>query len=267
MACVLAGCATPAQRKCDIANIPLLQAADSVQRIAAAERLGDCGNPAALDPLAGLLSASSEPVRAAGIAAIGRIGGDDAVVPLATALRQDKGTSVRLAAARGLAQYQDGRAERPLVRALIFDSWQEVRVEAARSLEQCCVAREYPIVYAGVDDWGDPGVLVEVAGPAGELATTTSNALLFTMFRDHSDVVRAAAARALAHSEADGVQPALVQALRSDPAARVRAAAASALGNMGDLDAQDALLAARNDPDSTVRDNVDLALANLNERF
>lgn len=268
LAAAVCGCATPAQKKCDNSNIPQLDAADNKTKILAAQELGACGNAAALDPLAGLLASSSVPVRAAAVSAIAAIGGDNALEPLSTALRQDRDPQVRLLAANGLAQYKNGRAERALIRALIFDSWQDVRSAAAVSLEHCCIATQYPVVYSGFDDWGDPAVLVEVAGSPGQFETTTAEALIFALFNDHSDVVRAVAAHALGFSVVQTAQPALVQALQTDSSARVRQEAASALGNMGDMDAQGPLLNAKaNDSSQNVRDAAALALANLDERF
>ncbi|MDD4004778.1 MAG: HEAT repeat domain-containing protein [Elusimicrobiaceae bacterium] len=263
----LAGCASSARKKCGISRIPMLEAADDGMKISAARQLGACGGAAAMEPLSALLGSGSEPVRDAAVNAIASIGGDSAAEPLSTALRQDKAGSVRLAAAQGLAQYQDGRAERALVRALVFDPRQDVRAEAAAALESCCAAKQYPVVYTGTDDWGDPGILVEVAGPPGELATTAAGALAFALFNDPSYLVRTACARALSRSETQGAQAALVQALGSDNSARVRSEAAAALGNMGDMDAEPALIAAQNDTDQQVRDSASLALANLTERF
>lgn len=79
-------------------------------------------------------------------------------------------------------------------------------------------------------------------------------------------VVRAGAAAALGREHDTLVLAALITVVLSDPEARVRAAAATSLGSMGDRETADVLREATHDPDPTVASAAREALSALTAR-
>ena len=101
-------------------------------RQAAAEALGQIGDPRAVEPLIGVLKDENEKVRRATAEALSRIRDPLAVEPLIGVLK-DNDRLVREDAVRALGQIGDPRAVEPLIAAL-HDHEEYVRADAARAL-------------------------------------------------------------------------------------------------------------------------------------
>ena len=104
---------------------------DARVRCAAADALGDIGDPLAVEPLIGILSSEHETVRMAAAEALGKIGAP-AIPPLIAAHRSG-GMYRRAAAVKALVLTGDDRAVKPLLASLRDYDWL-VRRTAAEGL-------------------------------------------------------------------------------------------------------------------------------------
>jgi HEAT repeat protein len=150
--------------------------------------------------------------------AIGELRNQGGIAPLSTALADDAEESVRAAAAKALGDLFRPGAATALAQAARQDASAEVRAAAVRALSQLPDA--------------DPQVLISA-------------------LKDEDPLVRLEAAWALGQESfrgAQGLLGNLQQAMQSDADCRVQAAAAWALGVIGDPSVKDALSAARNSP-------------------
>src|SRR5674476_493575 len=102
-------------------------------RKAAAEALGQIGDPGAVEVLAARLKDSNGSVRKVAVEALVKTG-VSAVDALATAL-EDRGLDARIAAAEALGRIGDPRAVKPLAAAL-KDRDRAVRIAAAETLRE-----------------------------------------------------------------------------------------------------------------------------------
>jgi HEAT repeat protein/nucleoside phosphorylase len=166
---------------------------------------------------------SDEDVRYRAIGALGKIGNDQALVALITALKNDLHEYVRRGAAQALGQIGNPQALEALINALNNDPHAYVRRGAAQALGQI----------------GNPQAL---------------EALINALKNDLHEYVRRGAAQALGQIGNPQALEALITALKNDPHAYVRRGAAQALGQIGNEQALDPLInALKNDLHEYVR--------------
>ena len=184
-----------------------------------------------------------EQVRCNAAAALGEVGGAEAVGPLAAALK-DADSYFRRCAADALGQIGDAQAVKPLITAL-GDKDLDVRAAAAGALAKIGGS--------------------EAVGPLIELLSTNERASGLFGGAGTGGPVAGCAARALGElGDLRAVKP-LIGAL-SDPSPPVRARAALALGHIGDSRSVRPLMVALGDAEASVRANAALALGLLGDR-
>jgi HEAT repeat protein len=227
--------------------LTVLQNHSSVRRALAVEALARLGDARAVGPLRTALRDWDQAVRAATVRALAKLG---ELQPLLAELN-DSDRSVRYNAASDLGRLGDARAVAPL-RATLLDSDRGVRRAAACALAGLGVHE--PLLEALQDDdhfWRADAV--ETLQRAGWKPATAEQ--------------RAAVALALgqfdqAVAEGTAALGSLLTALRDiDPAFRRKTA--DALGTLGDARAVEALQAALQDDDASVRATAAGALAKL----
>lgn len=201
----------------------------AARRIEAALRLGQLGEPDALDKLVRLKTGGDVATRRAVAAALGSLGDLRAVEPLIVTL-DDADSSVRAEAAAGLKKL--GFTAEKLT-ADLAAAPAPARVEALRLL-------------AKLGGAGQSGVVI-------------------AQLQSREPAVRGAAAYALGELKTEGAAAALIPILR-DPDATVRLQAAAALGRIGDAKASDALASALRGNDAALATEAAASLAKLNER-
>lgn len=109
---------------------------DATVRSAAAQALGETGNPNAVEPLAVILSEDSDAqVRLDSAVSLGKVRGPEAVRVLMNRLREDPQDEVRAACARSLGEYPYVGVAQALAAALLADDF-SIAFEAERSLEK-----------------------------------------------------------------------------------------------------------------------------------
>lgn len=192
-------------------------------RIAAAEALGEIGDPAAVEALVRTLGDAREDVRIAAVSALGRIGDRRAVKPLIRLFR-GRYHGVRVAAADAVAEF--GRDALGELEEALNDPLPVVRVTAARAI--------------------------------GKIGATESIPLLISHLGDAAPDVRWSVARALSTFGAMAVEP-IFHVLRTG-SREMRLAAVDALWEISDERAGDALRYALDDEDEEVRAKAAAAL-------
>jgi hypothetical protein len=116
---------------------PLLEALHSTNtaaQIAAAERLGNLGDPRAVAPLLAVLEVKQWQVRAAVMEALGKLGDKRAVEPLLPFLRYPEKT-IRSVTALALGRLGDPRAVESLTQALDQENSEDVSAAIGSALE------------------------------------------------------------------------------------------------------------------------------------
>ena len=225
-------------------------------RKAAASALGEIGDARAVEPLIAALQAEnthqggaavpvrfahpelsglhdSWMVRTAIVIALGEIGETRAVAPLVAALRDDR-KWVRGYAAQALGKLGDARAVDPLVAALA-DEDGFVRATAATALDRLAWRP---------DDGAAAAAYWVATRQWAKCVKIGAIAPLISVLNDEDQIIRGAAAGALAHIGARAVDP-LIGALRDQhTTSRGRSGAAETLGRIGDRRALEALAAA-----------------------
>jgi len=280
--------------------VVMLAHRDADARAEAAEELGELRRKAAAKPLLMALKDTDGRVRATAAEALGKTGEPKAFTPLAYLLQDpiemDRDPRVRAAAAIALGElpvYEDwdplGRASR--------DEDAEVRLAVAGALS----ARAYhsPALYRLLKEDADHRVRATAAAALGRVGAAADSSKLVSATRDPAPAVRYQAVNALrAHRKAP-VRPAITDCLgdphpmvrmaairalvargRGDPTlvirlsqrledrdTAVRAAAARAMGELGDLEALPYLEQAPEDPSPSVRQAVAEAIRKLRQRL
>lgn len=179
-------------------------------RAAAARALGQIGDQQAITSLVRVLGDNRSEVRRAGVAALAAIGSDAVVVPLLGRL-DDVDARVRMDAATVLGQLGDSRAAVPLV-GRARDEAPEVRTAVYAALGDLGDARAVPALVQGLRD-SAPEPQLAAIGALGRIGSP------------------------------EAVRP-LVAELESDRDPRVARAVTSALGQIADGEARDALIGA-----------------------
>ncbi len=246
---------------------------DEKIRESAALALGELSDANAVEPLIAALGDSHKDVRWAAARALGKIGDTRAVEPLIAVLK-DSEKRVRWETVEVLGKIGDTRAVEPLIAAL-QDGEADVRVAAVEALGKMGGAHAGESLLATLKD-SDPKVRLSAIKMLGNPGIAGAVEALISALQDNDQVIRKAAAEALdkigwkptensagvtywiATLEWDkciqvgslAVEP-LIAALK-DSDRNVRAAAADALGTIGDPRAVQPLCAAIRDPDGYV---------------
>jgi HEAT repeat protein/beta-lactamase regulating signal transducer with metallopeptidase domain len=200
-------------------------------------------------------------VRVAAANSLGQLGDPRAIAALAKALREDTDARVREAAAYALGQIDDTRAVPSLLAALKVERAANVRAKIVEALHEI----DDPSALSGVVAvLKDPSVAVRRAAvhAIGEFEDASAVPALMDMVKDEDAEVRKYTAEALGQLE----NPAAIDALAllaRDPDKDVRLNALSALGNLEDRRALPALVAALKDASAEVRNHAADAIGDL----
>ena len=192
-------------------------------RIAAAEALGEIGDPDSVEALVQALGDAREDVRIAVISALGRIGDRRAVGPLIHLFR-DRYHGVRVAAADAVAEFGRG-ALRELEEALT-DPLPVVRVTAAKAVGLIGATESIPVLITHIGDTA-PDVRWSVARALSTFGVMAIDPLLLVL-RTGNKEMRLAAIDALWEIPDEGAADVLRYAL-DDEDEEVRTKAAAAL--------------------------------------
>jgi HEAT repeat protein len=219
-------------------------------------------------PLYRRLLADEEPeVRAVAASQVGWLG--PAALPLLRGALQYDEYKVRRHAVWGLTnKSMDGTGVPELLRVLRTDNWEGIRLEAASALGFLREAAKDAVPEL-IESLRDPEADVRAAAAValGLMVANTEPALLALKdcLHDPNWKVRVAAATAVGaavYAATPSVEKALVELLRRDPIAKVRASAARSLGNINSSAVAE-LKVALEDPAVEVRHAAALALADL----
>ncbi len=223
-------------------------------RRAAAEALGEIGDPQAVPALVQALRDEDEDVRREAAWALGKIGAS--AVPALVQALQDEDRWVRRAAAEALGKIGDPQAVPALIQTLQDKNiW--VRRAAAEALGEIGDPQAMPALIQTLQD-----EVKDVRRAVGKIGDPQAVPDLIQYFEDQGKKdVRRAAAEALGKIGAPAV-PALIQALQ-DEDEDVRRAAAWALGQIGDRQAVPALIQALQDENEDVRRAAALSLGKI----
>jgi HEAT repeat protein len=179
----------------------------------------------------------------------------------------DPSARVRLAAADALANVNPTLHR--LVIPIMVDRELETRLECVRKIGQLGVEGKpaAPVVVYFKEQHQGGALAVDVLAAIAPDDKTVTASLATWLTRDSDPYVRLAAVKALPHMQgAKDHAGAIAQALRGDPLDAVRAAAASALGELG-RDADQVLRLARTDPSARVREAAERALEKIHKPF
>jgi len=205
--------------------VDVLRDGDRNLRRAAAESLGEIGDPQAVVALLVTLEDEHWSVRCAAAAALGRIGSPKAV-PALVARVDDPDATVRRAAVSALGEVREASAAGRLLAALADPALQGAALEALRRLGASALAAMERAFEAGMLAAEPRRLLVDLAG---RLEDPAARRLLLAGLEDESPAVRAEAATALGDGGfREALRPLLERRAR-DAAPEVRQAAAGAL--------------------------------------
>ena len=228
------------------------------QKIASRQIVSNAGLDA-MEPAVHALKKGYWSVQKTAADLMGQLQDEQCVEPLLPVALNNK-PQVRLAVAEALGKLGNGKAIKMLL-AMLGDSDWKVRAAAAHSVSQIKIAEsKNPTL---IDNYGlSEGVMS--SSPLGESGKSALETLtpLIALMRDGNENVRAAAAEALGDiGEAAAVEP-LCKGLK-DLSDKVRAASAGALGKLKDHQAFEPLIGALNDWYSTVCNAAALSLVQL----
>jgi len=172
----------------------LLRTASTDKKIAAANVLGEIGDPVVFKPLQSLLRDAEPLVRSTAIYALEQAGCREALPAITAALR-DSARNVRLVAASVLGSLGDANTVDPLIRLVDDKDW-EIRRAALDSLGKIGDTRAFPSVAKRLDDT-DQEVREGAANALGRVGNESIVEKLVMTLVDAHGGVRQAAARAL----------------------------------------------------------------------
>ncbi|SIO66439.1 putative membrane-bound dehydrogenase domain-containing protein [Singulisphaera sp. GP187] len=203
--------------------------------------------PFVLETIRSLLSDPAVAVRLAAVAAVRETGDRDALPAVRLLVDRDSDTSIRVAAAKALGALEDKEALPGLIATLrVAGTPEPVRDAALEAVETIGsdVAVKALVDLLGTGDTGPASRRVRLLAALGRFKAQAAVVTIVGALRDPSPEVRAAAAEALGRiGQLAGVDVPL-RALLTDPAVEVRKAAITALGGLADREAIPALMAA-----------------------
>ncbi len=234
---------------------------DPEVRNAAAQALGNLGDPRAVEALMRALRSDSDAgVRAMAAWALGEIEDPRAVPALGEALRRDQDAHVREMAAWALGEIEDPQGVEPL-RAALRDASPEVRVKAVWALGQIEDAAAVPALAEALRD-ANPEIRQMAAWALGEIEDPSAVNALVGSLQDSDAEVRSTAAWAIGEIQPAAAPPALIAAA-GDANADVRSHVAWALGEIEDPAAVPALRRLIHDSSAEVRKDAIWALTEI----
>ncbi len=229
-------------------------------RAAAAGALGNIDDPKAITALVKLLGDESAEVREQALNALSNFESDVPAAPI-IALLGDARPDVRARAAAMLGNIGDRAAIAPLGK-LMKDGSPEVRREALQSLTQFKDASLGPIATAALADQ-QIEVRVAALNAMHEANVAVPEATLLKLLADNSRELRQHAVEFLRDQPlSPAVVGALAKLVTDDPSADVRESAVGALAEARNPAARDAIKAALNSPHARVRRAAAEALGN-----
>ena len=246
------------------ALVETLADANAAVRVAAANSLGQLGDPRAIAALAKALREDTDArVREAAAYALGQIDDNRAVPHLLAALKTERAANVREKIVNALEELDDPSAVGGVV-AVLKDPSVQVRRAAVSALGEFEDASAVPALLEMVRDEDDE-VRMETAEALGNLDNTAAIDALTLLVKDANKDVRVHAVSALGDLEDRRALPALVTALK-DASAEVRYHAADAIGDLENVrTAPPALIEALQDADSEVRQNAANSLGEIGD--
>ena len=232
-------------------------------RAAAAEALGQLGDPHAVEPLVAALRDEFGQVCAAAAEALGLIGDPQSAEPLIAALQRKKRAvsdnqgsdwdqPLIKAAAQSLMR-MGAPAVNPLVNAALKDKDRSVRATAAKILGQMGKPRAIKLLAKAVVKDKDFQIRRSAAVALGQMGDPRAVEPLLDALQDRTGNVRQEVTIALGQIGDPRAVGALVSTLRDDEWSEIRRAAADALGQIGEPRAVEFLIAALQDEDHRVR--------------
>ncbi len=242
----------------------------------AANVLGELRVPRAFPALITALKDLDDEVRAKAAAALGKLGDRRAVTYLLDHLLTDPAPFVRARIAGALGQFAGNEVIDRLVRALGDPAWW-VRMRSVEALEQIGPTAETPLIVAlddpdpeiriraavALERLGVPGRLVTLIEQGEATSDTTAlltklgvagaRELLAELLHHPSSPVRAAVVGAIRDADRKDLTTELIDRVRQDADAGIRATALAALHALGAQDAVPAALDSLGDADERVR--------------
>ncbi len=214
--------------------IHLLEDPDYLARSGAVVALGQKGDPEFSQHLIPMLSSEKEPsglVRSDVCISLGLLGGADVVDPLLDTLKSDEDPVVRREAARALSAYKrEPRVVLGLLRALVdSDASVAWRAEVSLGLKGTLSEEALRFIFSGRESEEE-----RVRAGVAEAIALTGQAVLaerLLPIEDPSSSVRSRICRSLGRLRNPATQEALLETLRRDKEAPVRAAAARGLSH------------------------------------
>jgi hypothetical protein len=166
----------------------------------------------------------------------------------------------RTYAANALGEFLEGAGIAPVSRALVSDTSPKVRLAAANALIRLNNQGPNSELSTALSD-EDEGVRLAALNGVTHINVFSNVDRVVGLISDPSALVRRRAAQALGTLRTTDAVVGLIAltAVENEPDAGVRAAAVWALGQIADSQALDAVLAAANDSDASVRDAARIA--------
>lgn len=222
---------------------------DAEVRRAAAEALGQIGEPMAIAALVQALDDQDGGVQEAALEALGNFERGVPAAPIRRMLGAENG-DVRQQAVQMLGEMRDRESASAIAR-LVGDRDADVRQSAIQALSELGDPGSAAAVAAGLQD-GDPEVRQAAIEAMRQLGGTINDASLTRLAQDQDADVRQATIWYVAERQVTSAVPHLIRLL-DDPAAEVRRDAAEALTEVRTPEGHAALRKALNHPDAKVR--------------
>lgn len=211
-------------------------------RCHAAESLGVMADPKAVKPLIAALNDKDSNVRANVTAALAKLPDERCVAPLVKALR-DSDTQVQIFAAQALGDCGDAKAAAPLMK-LLDQNDPNLLMAACESLGKLGDKKAVPRICEFLvlpEPGDDTSIIIKALETLRRLRSPAAVAPLLEMLPATEPIIRQRTIEALGQTKDKSVAETLEHVLSEDKSEDVRAAAAKALGELGDPESVPAL--------------------------